>query len=207
MGLGFTALYLIVSTALYVGMYNLSDVIIRNGLAQALGQQTINPAMLQRAIDDAHAHIEQFGPISLVVTYVVLITVVIVMQNAMMRPLIGLTHYAERVSTWSYDSPQNLPQAWAFRDEVSTLAESFVKMVDKVREREANLKKQVFDLQIQIDHARRDKDVGEITDNEFFSDLKARAHELRQGSAAASPTPCYGTWKALTYLTSCSIRA
>ncbi len=56
----------------------------------------------------------------------------------------------------------------------------FFKMVEGVREREDNLKQQVQQLTIQIDETKRQQSVQELTDTNFFADLKAAAKKLRQ---------------------------
>jgi hypothetical protein len=53
-------------------------------------------------------------------------------------------------------------------------------MVEKVAEREQSLKQKVASLQIIIDERKRDEQVGELTDSDFFQDLKQKADDLRQ---------------------------
>ena len=55
----------------------------------------------------------------------------------------------------------------------------FFKMVENVKEREDSLKKQVETLTIQIDEAKREQSVQELTDTEFFSELQEAAHRIR----------------------------
>jgi CRP-like cAMP-binding protein len=57
---------------------------------------------------------------------------------------------------------------------------SFFKMVEGVQQREDELKQQVQQLIIQIDEAKRQQSVQELTDSNFFADLKATAQKLRQ---------------------------
>jgi len=52
-------------------------------------------------------------------------------------------------------------------------------MIGKVAKREEKLKQQVADLQIQIDHSKRDEQVKEIVDNDFFQTLQTKAYEMR----------------------------
>lgn len=65
-------------------------------------------------------------------------------------------------------------------DEVSTLAGLFNTMLDKVREREETLQTEVEQLKVQIDMEKRQNDVKEIVESEFFQDLKQRASEVRK---------------------------
>jgi hypothetical protein len=53
-------------------------------------------------------------------------------------------------------------------------------MVGKVRQREQSLRRQVEELRIEIDVAKRQKQVSEIVDSDFFQDLQTRARALRQ---------------------------
>jgi hypothetical protein len=59
------------------------------------------------------------------------------------------------------------------------LAETFSFMVDKVRVREITLKRQVEELKIEIDEVKRQQQVREIVDTDFFQDLQAKARAAR----------------------------
>jgi len=65
-------------------------------------------------------------------------------------------------------------------DEMFTLAESFAEMAKKVGLRERSLTREVQRLKVEIDHARREEAVKEITESDFFSDLTAKAAEMRR---------------------------
>lgn len=56
---------------------------------------------------------------------------------------------------------------------------TFFRMVEEVRAREDELKQQLNQLKIEIDHARRKKEVDELTQSEFFLELKAKSEKLR----------------------------
>ena len=64
-------------------------------------------------------------------------------------------------------------------DEISDLAATFSFMVDKVRVRELSLKRQVEELKIEIDEAKRQQQVQEIVDTDFFQDLRTKARAAR----------------------------
>ncbi len=65
-------------------------------------------------------------------------------------------------------------------DEISMLTDLFNTMLDKVEEREEDLEQQVEQLKLQIDNEKRQKDVKEIVESEFFQDLKNRAATVRK---------------------------
>ena len=60
----------------------------------------------------------------------------------------------------------------------------FFKMIEGVKQREDELKEQVQQLTIQIDEVKRQQTVQELTDTNFFADLKAAAQKLRQDRKA-----------------------
>lgn len=65
-------------------------------------------------------------------------------------------------------------------DALGVLARAFIRMAAEVRAREVALRQQVRELSIEIDEARQTRKVAEITDSDYFRDLRARATELRR---------------------------
>jgi hypothetical protein len=53
-------------------------------------------------------------------------------------------------------------------------------MVAEVYRREQQLKQQVQTLKIEIDKARKEKEVAEITESEYFQNLQKQAKEMRE---------------------------
>ncbi len=66
------------------------------------------------------------------------------------------------------------------RDEVAALSRVFAKMAAEVKAREAKLKKQVEEMRIEIDHSKKERQVAEITDTDYFQNLKQKAREMRE---------------------------
>jgi two-component system, cell cycle response regulator len=64
-------------------------------------------------------------------------------------------------------------------DELGQLAQVFQEMARQVYAREQQLKRQVQQLRIEIDHARKDREVADITESEYFQQLLGKAEELR----------------------------
>ena len=69
-------------------------------------------------------------------------------------------------------------------DALGQLARVFLRMAGEVAAREAQLKKEIQVLQIEIDHVQKARQVSEITDTDYFQELRHRAKALRQGPAA-----------------------
>jgi hypothetical protein len=52
-------------------------------------------------------------------------------------------------------------------------------MADKVYQREQTLRRQVEALKIEIDETKRQKQVSEIAETDFFRELQAKARKMR----------------------------
>jgi len=85
---------------------------------------------------------------------------------------------AAAVEAGSFESA-SLEAVAARTDALGQLARVFQRMAREVAERERRLEAQVQQLRIQIDEARADRKIAEITETEYFRDLQRRAASLR----------------------------
>jgi len=65
-------------------------------------------------------------------------------------------------------------------DALGQLARTFERMAEEVIAREARLRAEVRELRIEIDDARQQAKVAEITGTDYFKDLRSRADDLRR---------------------------
>jgi len=56
----------------------------------------------------------------------------------------------------------------------------YEKSVEEAKAREANLQQQVLLLQVEVDQAKRERQVAEITETDYFQQLQRRARDLRK---------------------------
>jgi CheY-like chemotaxis protein len=82
-------------------------------------------------------------------------------------------------------APASLAEVAARPDALGQLARVFERMAGEVISREQRLRQEVQQLRIEIDEARAARQVAEITDNDFFRDLAARAQQMRGGTRRA----------------------
>jgi DNA-binding response OmpR family regulator len=75
----------------------------------------------------------------------------------------------------------SLDEVAARPDALGQLGRVFQGMAREVYAREQSLKQQVQDLRIQIDEAKKALEVAEITESDYFRQLKERAQHLRGG--------------------------
>lgn len=89
-----------------------------------------------------------------------------------------IRQWVQRLSEGNYEAikaPGNVEDT-----SLSALAAEFVRMAGQVREREEKLKQEVAELRIQIDEKQRREKASEITQSEYFKDLKAQLRAMRE---------------------------
>ncbi len=77
-------------------------------------------------------------------------------------------------------APASLEAVAGRGDELGRLARVFQHMAGEVRAREQRLRDEVQKLQIEIDHARKEREVEQILGSDFAQDLVSRAKKLRE---------------------------
>lgn len=95
-----------------------------------------------------------------------------------MQQFAKVTSAAIAVEAGIYE-PESLDGVAARTDELGQLARVFQRMERQVYQREQRLKQQVAELRIEIDEARKARQVADITDTEYFKTLRKKAHEMR----------------------------
>lgn len=90
-----------------------------------------------------------------------------------------LTDAAATVESGTFDAAP-LALVSARTDALGNLARVFQRMAEQVRVREEKLKQQVQELRIEIDQSRQSKKVLEITESDYFKNLRGQADDLRR---------------------------
>ncbi|MBN1890090.1 MAG: cyclic nucleotide-binding domain-containing protein [Thermoflexales bacterium] len=87
--------------------------------------------------------------------------------------------WVKRVAEGKYD--QSFEPGAGYEDRsITALAGDFAQMAAQVKKREEELRQEVMQLRIEIDEAKKQKQVGEIVESEYFQSLKAQVAELRK---------------------------
>lgn len=110
---------------------------------------------------------------------------IIVVDRIVARPIFRIAQVAADIEAEKFELESLSPVARR-TDELGQLARIFQKMAQQVYLREQRLKQQVQELKIEIDEAKRQKQVKEIVETDFFQDLVGKAHTLRQRKQARS---------------------
>jgi HAMP domain-containing protein len=114
------------------------------------------------------------------VTYLVLFSLVFLLSRALTNPIRRLTRVVEKIGEGNYDQKMLPVNTARLQDEIGTLTEVFGVMAAKVYQREQLLRQQVAQLKIEIDDAKRQNQVSEIVDTDFFRDLQSKAKKMRE---------------------------
>jgi WD40 repeat protein/HAMP domain-containing protein len=98
------------------------------------------------------------------------------------RPILAISDAAAAVEAETFQA-DSLTVIGQREDELGVLARVFKHMAEQVYAREQKLKQEVVELRIQIDESKRNQQVDEITQSDYFRDLQARAKSMRTAGA------------------------
>jgi hypothetical protein len=106
------------------------------------------------------------------------------LKPMVIRPVAQIAGVAEMITEGSLDAPacasQDLGDVAQRGDELGQLARVFQNMCKEIYAREEQLRAQVQQLRIEIDHMKRDEQVAEITETHYFQELQTKAQDLRR---------------------------
>ena len=95
-----------------------------------------------------------------------------------MQQVTRLTEAAAAVEASIYE-PEIVEEVTHRTDALGQLARVFQRMIREVYAREQYLQRQVQELRIEVDKARQAHQVAQITDTDYFQQLRSKAHDLR----------------------------
>jgi HAMP domain-containing protein len=102
----------------------------------------------------------------------------VILARRVTGPVSRLTAAAAALESHTFE-PESLADVTRRRDELGHLARVFHRMALEVYAREQRLRQEVQQLRIEIDDAKKVRQVAEITETEYFQDLRQRAQGLR----------------------------
>lgn len=112
--------------------------------------------------------------------------IILLIGRQIVRPMLIMADVAEGIEKENF-AMEPLKPFVKRGDEIGKLARVFDRMAREMKTRVELLKNQVTQLQIVIDQNKLKQQVTEITDNDYFQNLQARAKDLRaQGAAIAT---------------------
>ncbi|MCP4142320.1 MAG: hypothetical protein GY755_18950 [Chloroflexi bacterium] len=132
-------------------------------------------------VGEVRGGILRSGAIAFIGSYLLITILIFVTSNIITKPLLNLTGVAEQIGEGNYDLDiSDQTKHSDFMDEIDKLSSVFEIMLSKVRKREQTLRKRVSQLEIMIDNTKREEEVKQIVDSDFFQDLQSKAKDMRQ---------------------------
>jgi nitrogen fixation/metabolism regulation signal transduction histidine kinase len=111
---------------------------------------------------------------------IILVLTAALVTSTITRPLVRLSRVVKKMEDGELDSENlNMILNQRIEDEVTKLAQVFKKMAVQVQLRETKLKRQIEELNIQIDEQKKAKQVAEITETDYFQNLRSNALGMR----------------------------
>jgi len=118
----------------------------------------------------------------------------LLLKPAVINPVQQLAHIAHKLSAEEMKSPedfnkgesQQLTSLTTRQDELGQLGRIFQTMVNEVLAREEQMRQQIKALKIEIDQTRKQKEVNEIVESDYFKELQSKAKQIRKRKDAPS---------------------
>jgi hypothetical protein len=104
----------------------------------------------------------------------------LLLSSSITQPVRKLTGAARAIERGERFESERIASLTKARDELADLTRVFSQMAIEVQVREERLKRQVEELRIKIDEARKARQVAEITETEYFRHLREHAQEMRE---------------------------
>jgi len=147
--------------------------------------EVIGVTMVFLPIDQVQATLKQQIQLTALVAGLVLVIGIltsIILARRETEPVERISHAAIDVEAGNFD-PESLATINARQDELGKLAQIFTRMAIEVQAREQHLRQQVEALRIEIDETKKELQVAEITESDYFHHLQEKAEEFRSRRA------------------------
>lgn len=108
-----------------------------------------------------------------------MLILIVLLARQLAKPILAITTTATKIESGEFDLTPL--KAVKFRlDELGNLARVFENMANKIHARENQLKQEITELRIEIDQQKKEEEVKEIVETDFFQDLENKAKSLRK---------------------------
>jgi nitrogen fixation/metabolism regulation signal transduction histidine kinase len=143
--------------------------------------QVIGATIVFFPTDYVQTTVRQQIQLTALVAGIVLLTGIltsIVLSRRQAEPVERITRAAKDVENGNFN-PDVLDSVLERQDELGKLAQIFTSMAIEVQSREQRLRRQVEALRIEVDESKKELQVAEITESEYFHNIQERAQEIR----------------------------
>ena len=121
------------------------------------------------------------GVFAFIASYLLVFALVYWASGVVTKPLVSLAEVAGEIGEGNYEQDlDSSRETKRLPDELDTLTNTFKIMIQKVAEREKTLRKRVKQLEIIVDKTKREDEVKQIVESDFFQDLQTKVQSMRQ---------------------------
>lgn len=136
--------------------------------------------ILASYVREVQQEIVRSGIFAFIVSYLLVFGLVYLMSGIVTRPLVMLADVAGSIGEGDYDQDLDSTRGGdRWLDELDTLTNTFKIMIEKVAEREKTLRKRVKQLEIIVDNTKREDEVKQIVESDFFQELQTKVKDMR----------------------------
>ena len=127
--------------------------------------------------------------LNLIIVGAIATSFALLLAHNISEPIRKLTKTAQCLEqgNFEYDRLRSVSRS---KDDIGQLVRVFIDMAQKMESREKNLEQRVQNLNIEVDRAKKARQVEEITGTKYFQQLQQRAKKLRQRNIASD-----GNWQ------------
>ena len=98
---------------------------------------------------------------------------------SIVKPIRSLILAGRSLAEDKFD-PDLLKKAARSRDDIGELARVFLALAQEIKQREQDLQDRVSQLQIEIDEGKKERQVAEVTNSDYFKQLQRQAKKIKQ---------------------------
>ncbi len=137
--------------------------------------------ILASYVAEVQQQIIRSGIFAFIVSYLLVFGLVYLMSGVVTQPLVVLAEVAGEIADGQYEQDlDGMRSGERWLDELDILTNTFKVMIQKVAEREKTLRKRVKQLEIIVDNTKRETEVKQIVESDFFQDLQAKVKDMRK---------------------------
>ncbi|MEH2179229.1 Nif11-like leader peptide family RiPP precursor [Nostoc sp.] len=105
--------------------------------------------------------------------------IALLLARSIAKPIRALTKAAQALVEQDDFDEHRLIKASYTNDDIGQLVRVFLQMAQEVKAREQKLKQQVLELNIEIDQAKKVRQVADITQTDYFQQLQQKAQKIK----------------------------
>lgn len=105
--------------------------------------------------------------------------IALILAQSIAKPIRALTKAAQSLVEQDDFDTHQLAKVSNANDDIGQLVRVFLQMAEEVKAREQKLKQQVMELNVEIDEAKKARQVADITQTDYFQELQQKAQKIK----------------------------